>query len=104
ARTTSRVSGPASALDGPISVTAPAGSATSPVPFSVIGPLTVTPAGASIAPVNSLQFTATSPGGSNPAVNWAVNEIAGGNASVGTISTGGLYAAPLDETQQTVVT
>jgi serine protease len=33
--------------------------------------------------------------GSNTAVNWQVNGIAGGNAAVGTISSAGLYTAPV---------
>lgn len=42
----------------------------------------------------SQQFTATVTGTTNTAVNWSVNGVAGGNASVGTISTSGLYTAP----------
>lgn len=41
------------------------------------------------------QFMVAASDGSIPAVTWAVNGIAGGNASVGTISTGGLYTAPV---------
>jgi len=33
-------------------------------------------------------------GSSNPSVTWSVNGVVGGNATVGTISTGGLYTAP----------
>ena len=40
------------------------------------------------------QFTATVAGNSNTAVTWAVAGIAGGNATVGTISTQGIYTAP----------
>ena len=40
------------------------------------------------------QFTATIQGTSNTAVTWAVNGVVGGNATVGTISTSGLYTAP----------
>ncbi len=39
-------------------------------------------------------FTATVTGETNPAVNWSVNGVAGGNTTVGTIGTDGTYAAP----------
>ena len=99
-----RVTVPATAVDGPITVTAPAGSATSPMPFRVTGPLTVTPAGASIGAGTALQFSATGPGGSAPPVFWAVNAIPGGNAGVGTISAGGLYSGPVYLNQPIVST
>jgi YD repeat-containing protein len=99
-----RVTVPSTAQDGPISVTAPAGSATSAQSFRVIGPMTVTPAAPSVSAGTSLQFTATGPGGSTSPVNWAVNDVPGGNASVGTISTSGLYTAPAYVSQQVLVT
>jgi hypothetical protein len=40
------------------------------------------------------QLTATVSGSSNHSVNWFVNGIAGGNSTVGTISTSGVYSAP----------
>ena len=40
------------------------------------------------------QFNATVVGETNTAVNWLVNNIAGGNSTVGTIDTTGLYTAP----------
>ena len=40
------------------------------------------------------QVTPSVTGSSNHNVNWFVNDIAGGNSSVGTISSSGLYAAP----------
>jgi polygalacturonase len=40
------------------------------------------------------QYAATVTGASNQGVSWTVNGIAGGNASVGTITAGGLYTAP----------
>lgn len=39
-------------------------------------------------------FTATVTGTSNLLVKWLVNDIEGGNSTVGTISTSGLYTAP----------
>jgi parallel beta-helix repeat protein len=43
---------------------------------------------------NTQQFTATVTGTSNTAVTWSVNGISGGNSTVGTISSTGLYTAP----------
>ena len=40
------------------------------------------------------QFAATVTGSANQAVVWRVNNVAGGNAQTGTISTNGLYTAP----------
>ncbi|MBS1867691.1 MAG: hypothetical protein JSS69_17390, partial [Acidobacteria bacterium] len=40
------------------------------------------------------QFTATVANTSNTAVTWQVNGVTGGNATVGTISSAGLYTAP----------
>jgi hypothetical protein len=39
-------------------------------------------------------FTATVTGSSNQAVTWSVNDIAGGSATLGTITASGLYTAP----------
>ena len=63
---------------------------------------TVTIANAvSISPNNVLvavnatqQFTALVTFSTNTAVTWQVNGVAGGNSTVGTIGTGGLYTAP----------
>lgn len=41
------------------------------------------------------QFTATVTGSSNTAVSWQVNGIPGGSIATGTISSNGLYTAPL---------
>jgi serine protease len=66
--------------------------------------VTITPPVAvSVAPITAVvlaatgtqQFVATvSNSGSNTAVTWQVNGIAGGNPTVGTISSAGLYTAP----------
>ncbi len=54
----------------------------------------VSPATANVQEGSTAQFTATVTNTSNNAVNWSVNNVAGGNASVGTISSTGLYTAP----------
>jgi len=56
--------------------------------------LTVTPAGATIPGITQQQYTAKTGDGSKPAVNWSVNVIAGGNATLGTIDASGMYTAP----------
>lgn len=83
----------------PVTVTNPgAGAGTSTASsFTITQPaitLAITPTTAQI-PVKALQqFTATVTNTSNTAVDWSVNGVAGGSATVGTISTSGLYVAP----------
>ena len=55
--------------------------------------VTLTPSTATVLVGTTTQFTATASNGG--AVTWAVNGVANGNTTVGTISTGGLYTAPL---------
>ena len=65
--------------------------------------VTVTPQGVAVSAVSpatvnltvgfTQTFTATVTGAANTTVNWSVDGIAGGNASVGTITAGGLYTA-----------
>jgi len=54
----------------------------------------VAPATANVQEGSTLQLTATVTNTTETAVSWTVNGIAGGNASVGTISSTGLYTAP----------
>ncbi len=61
-----------------------------PTPVSV----SISPTSASVHVNQSQQFTATISGTTNTAVNWLVGGILGGNSSVGTISSTGLYTAP----------
>jgi hypothetical protein len=56
--------------------------------------ISILPASANLAAGGSQQFTASVTGGSNTAIIWEVNGVAGGNAVTGTISTTGLYTAP----------
>ena len=55
------------------------------------GAVALSPAIAAITRLQSQQFTATVPGGG--AATWAVDGVAGGNSTVGTVSAGGLYNA-----------
>jgi hypothetical protein len=58
--------------------------------------VTVAPATASVqADIGTQTFTATVTNTQNTAVTWQVNGVAGGNSTVGTISSAGVYSAPL---------
>jgi len=54
----------------------------------------VSSSGSSVLLGNSQQFTATVTGTSDTAVTWSVNGTSGGNSTVGTISSTGLYISP----------
>jgi len=86
---------PPGATTGPVTVTAPLGSAVSPRPFLVIGALTVTPAAASLGAGGAQPFVATDGGADTTNVVWAVDGLVGGDAQAGTISGQGLYVAPM---------
>lgn len=58
--------------------------------YSVI----VTPASATLPGLTTQQFAAKANDGSRPTLGWFVNGIAGGNATLGTISSTGMYTAP----------
>ena len=69
----------------------PAVSATAPVSIFTIA---VSPASTLLAPGGTQQFSATVQGTTNSSITWSVDGTAGGNSSVGTISSTGLYTAP----------
>jgi len=54
----------------------------------------ISPASATVAVGGTQQFTATVENTSNTTVTWQVNAMTGGNATIGTISSSGLYTAP----------
>ena len=56
--------------------------------------VTVSPATASVAAKSTKQFTATVTNGASQQVTWSVNGTAGGNSTLGFVSTTGLYTAP----------
>ncbi|MGH9682430.1 MAG: hypothetical protein ACRD4S_02310 [Candidatus Acidiferrales bacterium] len=69
--------------------------------------VTATPGTATVPLAGTQQFTAseTKNGQTIPAqVNWSVNGVAGGNTSVGTVSSAGLYTAPTSIPSQTMET
>lgn len=56
--------------------------------------VTVSPATANVQEAGQQQFTATVSNTTDTAVTWQVNGVTGGNATVGTINSSGLYTAP----------
>jgi hypothetical protein len=56
--------------------------------------VTVAPISFPLGVGSNYQFVATVTGSSDTAVNWQVNSVAGGNTTVGTIDSTGLYIAP----------
>lgn len=62
----------------------------------------VSPANMSIAASGTLQFSAYVGGSTNTSVTWSVDGVAGGNSTVGTIDSTGLYTAPSTAGQHTV--
>jgi len=56
--------------------------------------VTVNPASTNVQTLATRQFSASVTGTSNTAVTWQVNNVTGGDAITGTISTSGLYTAP----------
>ncbi len=64
----------------------------------------MTPAAASVQTGGTQTFTATVTNTANRAVIWQVNGVAGGNTSVGTISTTGVYTAPATVPSPAIVT
>lgn len=67
-----------------------------PPPPPTVTSVTISPMSANPLVKATQQFTATVQGSGNfnPAVNWYVNGTQGGNSTVGTIDTTGLYTAP----------
>jgi uncharacterized protein (DUF1800 family) len=71
------------------------GNPTKPDPQPQNGQLAVSPSSATLRGTDTKMFAAIEGGGTTaPAVTWSVNGVAGGNATVGTISAQGLYSAP----------
>jgi hypothetical protein len=82
---------------GTVTVAASAGGASDSSTVTITAPtqatVDVTPATASVQTGATRQFTATVTGTTDTPA-WSVNGVAGGNATVGTVSASGLYTAP----------
>jgi YD repeat-containing protein len=85
---------PDAATTGPVTIITPRGALITPVNFVIVQRVRVLPSSARLLAGESMTFTASIGGGGDQSVRWAVNGIEGGNTSVGTISSAGLYTAP----------
>ena len=65
-----------------------------PSPPPVSAGVMVTPVNASILTTGSQQFSAVVENSTNPTVTWKVDGVVSGNATVGRITTGGMYSPP----------
>ena len=65
---------------------------TSPPPPGIS--ISITPTAANVRSGATQPFSATVTGTTNDGVSWSVNGLAGGNATIGTISANGVYTAP----------
>jgi len=63
---------------------------TAPTPVAV----SISPGTATLNTGGTQQFNATVTGSTNTGVKWSVDDVAGGNGTVGTVSASGLYTAP----------
>jgi hypothetical protein len=70
------------------------GSSSMSIPSAISISVSSAATSGSVAPAENVQFTATVTNTSNTAVSWQVNTVAGGNSTVGMISSTGLYVAP----------
>jgi serine protease len=79
-----------------------AGSTACPTPITVVS---VTPNGPSVeAGAGTISFAASVGDAGSNVVNWQVNGTTGGNATVGTISSTGLYTAPATQPSPDTIT
>lgn len=99
---------PSPKLSVPVVVNTPDGEVSNTVYVDVAAPPPVTiaiaPTSATVRVRHTRQFTATVQNTPNTSVIWKVNGIAGGNATIGTISASGLYRAPNSVPSPAVVT
>lgn len=101
-------SAPAPQLSVPIVVNTPDGEISNTAYVNVTAPLpvtiTISPTSATVRVRNTRQFSATVRNAPNTSVIWKVNGIAGGNSTIGTISTSGVFRAPNSVPSPAVVT
>ncbi|HET7100067.1 MAG TPA: hypothetical protein VFJ52_02870 [Terriglobia bacterium] len=72
----------------------PGGGASTAATLTISIAVLVSPATQTLDVNQSQQFSATVAGAADQGVTWAVDGVAGGNSTIGTITTAGLYAAP----------
>ncbi|MCI0633548.1 MAG: IPT/TIG domain-containing protein, partial [Actinobacteria bacterium] len=91
---------PAGIEDGVLTVRLPDGSELDVGEYVLQG-LSIEPTEVALDYGEALQFTGTVYGAKDRDIEWAVAGVPGGNATVGTITTGGLYTAPAGGTSAT---
>jgi YD repeat-containing protein len=84
---------PQGATTGPISVVTPRGTISTSDPFVVRG-IRLSPEVITLPALASVQFDVTVSGTPTNNVNWSVNGVDGGNASLGNVTSLGFYTAP----------
>lgn len=85
---------PPGATTGIVGITSSRGTVMTPTPFTIKG-VGIIPTTATVVTGDNQQFTAlVAIETGNQSVTWSVNGVDGGNTTVGTISTTGLYTAP----------
>ena len=79
-----------------VAMLAGCGSSNPTIPSASTGgvAVTISPTQASLQTGKTQQFTATVTGSTNVSVTWKVNDVVGGNSTLGTVSASGLYTAP----------
>lgn len=70
---------------------------------TVNGAVAISPSAVTLITGTTQQFTATVQGVTNPTITWSVDGVTGGNSTVGTVSSSGLYTAPSRPGSHTVV-
>lgn len=95
---------PDTATTGVVTITNPTGTVQTNQPFTVVAQIHINPASVTLNNNQIQQFTAvvTSLAG-DQSVSWSVNGIPGGDATVGTITASGLYTAPDNLMNNTIV-
>jgi hypothetical protein len=99
---------PAAKSSVPVVVYTPDGEVSNIFSVDVVAPapitISISPTTATVKVRTTKQFTATVQGSGNTSVIWKVNGVSGGNGSLGTISASGLYRAPNNVPNPSVVT
>jgi Concanavalin A-like lectin/glucanases superfamily/Fibronectin type III domain len=71
-------------------------------PLTTFTGVMLTPHQATLTPGQTQQYNASLPGGGSASVIWSVDGVVGGTASVGTVSSSGLYTAPASAGTHTI--
>ena len=98
---------PAAKSSVPVVVSTPDGETSTAFFVNVVAAasvsIAISPTSASVRVNRALQFTANVQNSANKSVIWTVNGVTGGNATVGTISSSGVYRAPAVVPQPAIV-